>query len=119
MNCHLAAAVVWRAASAISVRRVVSAVEVWRTVSAWVGQWPEICQGSARAAPLTYPQMQFQIDPNSNKGPSINNVSFEGQGGGVKNGILRRFLGLKLRRQGEGGGSRNPKIEETSFMDVP
>ena len=25
----------------------------------------------------------------------------------------------KLKRQGEGGGSRNPKIEETSFMDVP
>ena len=42
-----------------------------------------------------------------------------GREGGVKNGILRRFLGLKLRRQGEGGGSRNPKIEETSFMDVP
>ena len=38
---------------------------------------------------------------------------------GVKNGILRQFLGLKLGRQGEGGGSRNPKIEETSFMDVP
>ena len=43
----------------------------------------------------------------------------KGREGGVKNGILRRFLGLKLRRQGEGGGSRNPKIEETSFMDVP
>ena len=53
------------------------------------------------------------------KGPSINDVSFEIKGGGVKNGILRRFLGLKLRRQGEGGGFRNPKIEETSFMDVP
>ena len=38
---------------------------------------------------------------------------------GVKNSILRQFLGLKLRRQGEGGGSRNPKKEETLFMDVP
>ena len=43
----------------------------------------------------------------------------KGREGGVKNGILRRFLGLKLRRQGEGGGSKNPEIEETSFMDVP
>ena len=38
---------------------------------------------------------------------------------GVKTGVLRRFLGLKLRRRREGGGSRNPKIEETSFMDDP
>ena len=42
-----------------------------------------------------------------------------GKEGGVKNGILRRFLRLKLRRQGDGGGSRNPKIEQTSFMDAP
>ena len=37
---------------------------------------------------------------------------------GVNNDVLRQFLGLKRRRQGEEGGSRNPKIEETSFMDV-
>ena len=48
--------------------------------------------------------------------PSINDVSFEWEGGGVKNGILRQFLGLKLGRQGEGGGSRNTKLEETSFL---
>ena len=53
------------------------------------------------------------------KGPSINNVSFKIEGRGSKNALLRRFLGLKLRRQGEGGGSRNPKLEETSFMNVP
>ena len=40
-------------------------------------------------------------------------------GEGSKNGILRHFLGLKLGRQGEEGGSRNPKIGETLFMDVP
>ena len=38
---------------------------------------------------------------------------------GIKNEVLRQFLGLKLGRQGEGGGSRISKIEETSFMDVP
>ena len=42
-----------------------------------------------------------------------------GREGSVKNGVLRQFLGLKLRRQGEGGGSRNPKFEEMSFMDFP
>ena len=41
------------------------------------------------------------------------------KGKGAKNLILRRFLGLKLRPQGEGGGSRNPKLEETLSMDVP
>ena len=30
-----------------------------------------------------------------------------------------RFLGLKFGRQGEKKGSRNLKLEETSFMDVP
>ena len=53
------------------------------------------------------------------KEPSINDVSFEGEGRSSKNEICRQFLGLRLRRQGEGGGSRNPKLEETSFMDVP
>ena len=28
---------------------------------------------------------------------------------GVKNGVLREFLGLKLRRQGEGGGLQSRK----------
>ena len=38
-------------------------------------------------------------------GPSIKDVFFEGEGGGgVKSEILRRYLGLKLGRQGEGGG---------------
>ena len=41
-----------------------------------------------------------------------------GREGGCKNGILRRFLGLKLGRQGERGGSRNPKLGETSFIDA-
>ena len=44
---------------------------------------------------------------------------FKGREGGIKNGFLVQFLGLKLRRQGEGRGSRNPKLEETLFMDVP
>jgi len=47
-----------------------------------------------------------------------NDVPLRGRQGGVKIGILRRFLELKLGRQGEEGGSRNPKIEEKSFMDV-
>lgn len=38
---------------------------------------------------------------------------------GSKNEFLRQFLGLKLGRQEEGGGSRNLKLEETLFMDVP
>ena len=38
---------------------------------------------------------------------------------GIKNEVLRQFLGLKLGQQGEGGGSRNPKLGETSFMDAP
>ena len=36
----------------------------------------------------------------------------------VKNEVFRQFLGLKVGRQGEEGGSRNPKLEETSFKDV-
>ena len=45
----------------------------------------------------------------STKGPSINNVSFDREGGGIKNEVLRQFLGLKLGRQGEGGRCKNSK----------
>ena len=34
-------------------------------------------------------------------------------------GVLRRFLGLKLRKQGEEGGLEIQKLGETSFMDAP
>ena len=38
---------------------------------------------------------------------------------GIENEVLRQFLGLNFGRQGEGGGSKNSKIEETLSMDAP
>ena len=45
------------------------------------------------------------------KGPSINDVSFEGEG------IFRRFSGLKLGPPMEVGGSKITKNEATLFMN--
>ena len=61
----------------------------------------------------------YHFDNGVDKGSYINDVSFEGEGGGVKNEILRKFLGLKLGRQGEEGGSRNPKIEDSLLWEFP
>ena len=53
------------------------------------------------------------------KGPSINDVSPKGEGGGYKKCPKRRRLLEDLRRQGEGGCPKNLKFGETSFMDGP
>ena len=53
------------------------------------------------------------------KGPSINDVSPKGEGGGYKKCPKRRRLLVDLRRQGEGGYPKNLKFWETSFMDGP
>ena len=53
----------------------------------------------------------------SAKGPSINDVSPKGEGGGYKKCQKRRRLLVDLRRQGEGGYPKNLKFGETSFMD--
>ena len=53
------------------------------------------------------------------KGPSINDVSPKGEGGGYKKCPKRRRLLVDLRRQGEGGYPKNLKFGETSFMDGP
>ena len=53
------------------------------------------------------------------KGPSINDVSPKGEGGGYKKRPKRRRLLVDLRRQGEGGYPKNLKFGETSFMDGP
>ena len=55
----------------------------------------------------------------SGKGPSINDVSPKGEGGGYKKYPKRRRLLVDLRRQGEGGYPKNLKFGETSFMDGP
>ena len=55
----------------------------------------------------------------TNKGPSINDVSPKGEGGGYKKCPKRRRLLVDLRRQGEGGYPKNLKFGETSFMDGP
>ena len=52
-------------------------------------------------------------------GPSINNVSPKGEGGGYKKCPKRRRLLVDLRRQGEGGYPKNLEFGETSFMDGP
>ena len=53
------------------------------------------------------------------KGPSLNDVSPKGEGGGYKKCPKRRCLLVDLRRQGEGGYPKNLKFGETSFMDGP
>ena len=53
------------------------------------------------------------------QGPSINDVSPKGEGGGYKKCPKRRRLLVDLRRQGEGGYPKNLKFGETSFMDGP
>ena len=52
-------------------------------------------------------------------GPSINDVSFEGEGGGCQKWHFEAIFRAKTEATGGGRGSRNPKIEESSFMDVP
>ena len=52
-------------------------------------------------------------------GPSINDVSPKGEGGGYKKCPKRRRLLVDLRRQGEGGYPKNLKFGETFFMDGP
>ena len=53
------------------------------------------------------------------KGPSINDVSPKGEGGGYKKCPKRRRLLEDLRRQGEGGCPKNLKFGKPSFMDGP
>ena len=53
------------------------------------------------------------------KGPSINDVSPKGEGGGYKKCPKRRRSLVDLRRQGEGGYPKKLKFGETSFMDGP
>ena len=53
------------------------------------------------------------------KGPSINDVSPKGEGGGYKKCPKSRRSLVDLRRQGEGGYPQNVKFGETSFMDGP
>ena len=58
--------------------------------------------------------------PKLNKGPSINDVSSEGEGGGPPSKpIYYISLFSNLSRQGEGGGSKIRKNRPTSFMDGP
>ena len=53
------------------------------------------------------------------KGPSIKDVSSEGEGGGYKKLHFGETFKGKVGRQGEGGGLKILKNEETSFMDDP
>ena len=59
----------------------------------------------------------FQSVIRRKMGPSINDVSPKGEGGGDKKCPKRRRLIADLRRQGEGGYPKNLKFGETSFMD--
>ena len=52
-------------------------------------------------------------------GPSINNVSSEGEGGGEQKWDLEAISRAKTGATGEVGVCRNSKLEETLFMDVP
>ena len=52
------------------------------------------------------------------KGPSINNVSFEKEGGACQKCHFEAIFRAKIEATGGGRGSRNPELEETSFITV-
>ena len=53
------------------------------------------------------------------KGPSINDISFEVEGGGYQKRGFEPIFMAKTGATGGRRGSRNCEIEERSFMDVP
>ena len=53
------------------------------------------------------------------KGPSLKDVSSEGEGGGYEKLQIGETFKAEMGRQGEGGGLKILKNEETSFMDDP
>ena len=52
-------------------------------------------------------------------GPSIKDVSPEGEGGGYEKLQIGETFKASMGKQGEGGGLTILKNEETSFMDDP
>ena len=67
---------------------------------------------------------EFKMKPRKkggylSKGPSINDVSSVGEGGGFKNLQFGAIFKAYLGRQGEGGWSKIAKIGATTFMDGP
>ena len=54
-----------------------------------------------------------------NKGPSIKDVSSEGEGGGTKNGILGRLSRLNWGDRGREGGKKLRKMRRRLLWMIP